>query len=647
VCGIAGIVRWNGAPVAEDEIRSMCGAIVHRGPDEEGVYIGDGVAIGMRRLSIIDLEGGHQPISNEDRSVWIVFNGEIYNYRELRRDLERNGHAFQTDSDTETIVHLYEDMGARCVERLRGMFAFAIWDERKRQLLLGRDRLGIKPLYYTERNGELIFSSELKPILQLRQVPRSVDWGAAHHLFSSLATPATQSIVAGIAKLEPARVAVASVSDPRLRIEKYWDVQFQPNETATEGELVEQLRELLTESVTLHQVSDVPVGAFLSGGIDSSAVVAMMAQPAAGRLKTFSIGFAESGFDELQYARQVATAFGTDHYDLVLRPDVVRIVEDLTWYLDEPFGDTSAIPTYMVSKLASEHVKVVLSGDGGDELFAGYDKYVVESRERQLDRIPRPLRKIAGAIGAALPEGMTGRRFLRHLALDGAERYIDASTMFRTDDMRKLFRPDAYRRLAERDAQSFSPGTLEHSGDDWLAAVQYRDLHTYLPLDILTKVDRMTMAHSLEARPPLLDHKLAEFAATIPAKFRLRGGTTKYLFKQAMRGILPDSIIDRQKHGFAVPIASWFRGELAGFARDVLLSETSRQRGFFNTAYVERLLALNARGRDLDLQLWTILSFELWCQRFLDATPRTQPAPIRRTRRIAPAVIRTTAAQLV
>src|SRR5688572_19226085 len=645
MCGIAGIVRWDGAPVAEQEIRGMCGAIVHRGPDEEGVYIGDGVAIGMRRLSIIDLEGGRQPISNEDRSVWIVFNGEIYNYRELRRDLERNGHTFQTDSDTETIVHLYEDLGPRCVERLRGMFAFAIWDEKKRQLLLGRDRLGIKPLYYTERNGELIFSSELKPILQLPHVPRAVDWGAASHLFSFLSTPSTQSIVEGIAKLEPARVAVASASDPTLRIQKYWDVQFQPNEKATEGELVEQLRAMLTESVTLHQVSDVPVGAFLSGGLDSSAVVAMMATPAAGRLKTFSIGFAEAGFDELQYARQVASQFGTDHYDLVLRPDVVKIVEDLTWYLDEPFGDTSAIPTYMVSKLASEHVKVVLSGDGGDELFAGYDKYVVEGRERRFDRIPRPLRKVAGAIGHLMPEGMTGRNFLRHLALDGAERYIDASTMFRADEMRKLFREDVWRRLAQHDPRTESLAMLGHGGDDWLAAVQYRDLHTYLPLDILTKVDRMTMAHSLEARPPLLDHRLAEFAATIPSRFRLQGGTTKFLFKQAMRGILPDAIIDRPKHGFAVPIAAWLRGDLAEFSRSLLLSDVCRQRGFFDAAHVERLLTLNARGRDLDLQLWTMMSFELWCQRFLDRTPRQQPVPVRPARRLAPAIVRLGTAQ--
>ena len=638
MCGIAGIVRWDGAPVTEDEIRGMCGAMVHRGPDEEGVFIGAGVAIGMRRLSIIDLEGGHQPIANEDRSVWIVFNGEIYNYRELRRELEQKGHTFRTDSDTETIVHLYEDLGTGCVDRLRGMFAFAIWDDRRRSLMLARDRLGIKPLYYAQHGEELLFASELKPILQVSREARAVDWGAANHLFTFLTTPSSRSIVHGIAKLEPAHVAMASAGRS-LVARKYWDVHFTPNERATEGALVEELRGLLTESVILHQVSDVPVGAFLSGGIDSSAVVGLMAKPAAGRLKTFSIGFAESDFDELPHARDVAAAFGTDHHDLVLRPDVVRIVEDLTWYLDEPFGDTSAIPTFMVSKLASEHVKVVLSGDGGDELFAGYDKYVVEGRERSYDRVPRPVRATAGAFGRAMRPGMMGRRFLQHLALDGPRRYLDASTMFRVDDLRRLFQPDAFARLAQYDPLRESLDALAHGDGDWLSAVQYRDIHTYLPLDILTKVDRMTMAHSLEARPPLLDHTLVEFAATIPARFRLKNGTTKYIFKQALRGLLPDAIIDRRKQGFAVPLARWFRGELAGFTRDLLLSGTCRQRGVFDIRQIERLLALNDRGRDLDLQLWTLLSFELWCRRFLDASPQHQPAPIRPTRYRAPAIV--------
>ena len=391
---------------------------------------------------------------------------------------------------------------------------------------------------------------------------------------------------------------------------------------------------MLNESVVLHQVSDVPVGAFLSGGIDSSAIVAMMAKPAAGRLKTFSIGFAEAGFDELAHARTVAKQFGTDHYDLVLRPDAVQIVEDLTWYLDEPFGDTSAIPTYMVSKLAAEHVKVVLSGDGGDELFAGYDKYVVEGRERAYDRLPRRGEEggrrgrradAARHEGAPVPAPSRAR-----LVQTGISTRSRCSTRTRCRACSSGARSSRSRGTTRAAPTPCDAGTAAATGSP---AIQYRDLHHYLPLDILTKVDRMTMAHSLEARPPLLDHKLVEFAATIPARFRLNGGTTKYLFKQAMRGMLPDAIIDRQKHGFAVPLARWFRGELAGFARDVLLSDTCRQRGIFDTRFVERLLQLNARGRDLDLQLWTVLSFEMWCRRFLDASPRRHGRALRPARR--------------
>ena len=627
MCGIAGIVRWDGAQVEEGDVRAMCRTMTHRGPDEEGVYIGEGVGLGMRRLSIIDLDGGQQPVTNEDRTVWVVFNGEIYNYKELRRQLEQRGHTFRTSSDTETIVHLYEDLGSQCVDQLRGMFALAIWDERRQQILLARDRLGIKPLYYAERNGELVFASELKPILQLRHVDRTLNWEAVGHLFTFLATSPDQSIVDGVKKLEPARRAIARRGSP-LRVERYWDVTFEPDEHSTENELVEQLRGLLVESVALHQVGDVPVGAFLSGGIDSSSVVATMSPLNRTRIKTFSVGFREEAYDELGHAQRVATLHDTDHHHLVLEPDVVSMVEDLAWYLDEPFGDTSAIPTYMVSKLAAEHVKVVLTGDGGDEIFAGYDKYVVEGRERAYDRVPVSLRRAAGAVGDAMPEGMRGRRFLRHLALDGSRRYLDAQTLFHTDEMSRLFRPDAFAQLVKHDPWAAS---LSHLGGDrdWISSVQYGDLQTYLPLDVLTKVDRMTMAHSIEARPPLLDHRLVEFAATIPAHFRLRDGTTKYLLKRAMRGILPDEIIDRPKQGFAVPLARWFRGPLAGFARDVLLSDTCRQRGFLNTSYVERLLQLHQGGRDLDLQLWTTLSFELWCRRFLDRAPEPAGAMAR------------------
>jgi asparagine synthase (glutamine-hydrolysing) len=638
MCGIAGIVRWDGHPVLEDDIRGMCRMMIHRGPDEEGVYLAAGVALGMRRLSIIDLDGGRQPVSNEDGSVWVVFNGEIYNYRELRQQLMRRGHTLRTSSDTETIVHLYEDFGPRCVDHLRGMFTFAIWDTRRRQLLIARDRLGIKPLYYAELDGGIAFASELKPILQLPEVGRSLNWQAVSHLFTFLATSSSQSIVDGVRKLEPGRLAVAK--DGALRIERYWDVDFEPDEHATEEELVAQLRELLIESVKLHEISDVPFGAFLSGGIDSSAVVGTMAGLTSDRVKTFSIGFAEAEYDELRHARRVADAFGTEHHELVLRPDVVQIAEDLAWYLDEPFGDTSAIPTYMVSQLAAEHVTVVLTGDGGDELFGGYDKYVTEQRERRFARVPGPIRKVMGAIGHALPEGTRGRRFLQHMALDGSRRYLDASTLFRADEMRKLFQSEAYEQIARFDPWADALSHLRGMDADWMSAIQYCDLNTYLPLDILTKVDRMTMAHSIEARPPLLDHKLVEFAAKVPAHLRLREGTSKYLLKRAMRGVLPDDIIDRPKHGFAVPLARWFRGELAGFTRDLLFSDTCRQRGLFDAAYVERLLTRHQRGRDIDLQLWTLLSLELWCRRVLDAPIHRAQRPDRAAReRILPPVI--------
>ena len=639
MCGIAGIVRFDGEPVFEHEVRAMCQMLVHRGPDEEGVYLGSGVGLGMRRLSIIDLDSSHQPIANEDRSVWVVFNGEIYNYRELRQGLLRRGHTLRTSGDTETIVHLYEEFGAGCVDHLRGMFSFAIWDVRRRQLLMARDRLGIKPLYYAELPNGLAFASELKPLLQLPEVKRDLSWEAVRHLVTFMATPSAQSIVDGVRKLEPARVATLCANG-NLRTARYWDVRFRPDEEASERDLIEQLRDLLRESVKLHEVSEVPIGAFLSGGIDSSAVVATMAGMRDEPVKTFSIGFAEAGYNELRYARSVADTFATEHYELVLRPDVVDLAEDLAWFLDEPFGDTSAIPTYMVSKLAAEHVTVVLTGDGGDELFGGYDKYVTDQDERRFDRIPRPVRQALGAVGRRLPEGTKGKRFLQHLALDGPYRYLDASTLFRDEQQRRLFTGAAYEAMSAHDPMQTALACLDRTERDALSALQYCDLNTYLPLDILTKVDRMAMAHSLEARPPLLDHKLVEFAATVPARFRIRDGSTKYLFKQAMRGLLPDDIIDRPKQGFAIPLAKWFRGELAGFARDLLCSDRSRQRGLFKTDQIERLIRLHEGGRDIDLQLWTLVSLELWCRRVLDEPWSSMRRPERASReRILPAVM--------
>lgn len=623
MCGIAGIVSNNGRPVAIEELRDMCAALVHRGPDDEGYALGTGAGLGMRRLAIIDLHTGHQPIPNEDGTVWVVLNGEIYNFQQLRRDLEALGHSFRTASDTETIVHLYEDYGPRCVDHLRGMFAFAVWDERRRCLLLARDRLGIKPLYYTEAAGRVLFASEVKALLQIADVQRRLNWGAVGHLCAFMSTPPAESIVEGVRKLEPGHVLLIEPGKP-LVPQRYWNVQFQPDEARSEDDWVESLREQLTESVMLHRVSDVPLGAFLSGGIDSSSVVATMARLTSSRVKTFSIGFSEVDYDESRYARLVAEHCGTEHHELILEPNVLDILEDLAWFLDEPFGDPSAIPTYMVSKLAAEQVTVVLSGDGGDELFGGYDKYRVEQRERRLRFLPPMVRQTLGRIAARMPDGFRGRNLLRHLALPYPERYLDASTLFRRGEQRRLFQREVWALVSEHDPWHDPSLVLSRTNGDWLSELQALDLKHYLPLDILTKVDRMSMAHSLESRVPLLDHKLVEFAATIPLRLRLNGNRTKVLFKRAMRGILPDAIIDRPKHGFAVPLGRWFRGQLSHVVRELLLSDRSVQRGIFDKAFIERLIRRHEQGRPLDLQLWTLISFELWCRAFLD-TPTKQP----------------------
>jgi asparagine synthase (glutamine-hydrolysing) len=596
----------------------MCDALAHRGPDDEGFYVGPGVGLGMRRLSIIDLATGHQPIANEDGSVWVVFNGEIYNYQELRAELERRGHVFATSTDTETIVHLYEEHGPAAVERLRGMFALALWDDKRRQLLLARDRLGIKPLYVADGGDRLLFASELKAILALGEVEPRLDWRALSHMFAFQATPADASLIDGVRKLPPGTRLVAQAGG-RRQAKRYWDVRFEPDRAHDEAYFVERLRELLTESVRVHLVSDVPLGAFLSGGIDSSAVVALMSRQKAGPIKTFSIGFTDQDFSELAHARTVARAFGTDHRELVLEPDALGILEEVAWHLDEPLGDPSAIPTYLVSRLAAESVTVVLSGDGGDELFAGYDKYVVEGRERRYGLVPRPLRRLIGRLPDVMPERMRGRRFLRHFALDGAERYLDATSMFRAEEQARLFTPEVAARLAGYDPWDSLRPSLGEGTAHWLSTLQRADINGYLPLDILTKVDRMSMAHSIETRVPLLDHRVVEFAATIPPELQLKQGVTKHVFKAAMRGILPDAIIDRRKQGFAVPLGRWFRGRLAGVLRELLLSPASRQRGIIEPSFVERLIERHEAGRPLDMELWTLLSFELWCRRFLDA----------------------------
>jgi asparagine synthase (glutamine-hydrolysing) len=625
MCGIAGIVSLDRKPVDPGELQRMCDAIIHRGPDDEGFYFEPGVGLGMRRLSIIGLDTGHQPIHNEDGTIQVVFNGEIYNYKELRHDLQQRGHSFYTETDTETLVHLYEEYGPKLVEKLRGMFAFAIWDGRKRQLLLARDRLGIKPLFYAYIHGRLIFASEVKAMLQLPEVNIALNWKSTQRLFTFLSTPNDESIVEGIHKLCPGHILIAA-ENKAIRVEQYWDVQFTPDYEHDENYFVERLRELLQEAVRLRMISDVPVGAFLSGGLDSSAVVALMSGMASEPINTYTIGFEDSGFDETPYARRVAEQFGTVHTEQILAMDALDVIEDIAWYLDEPLGDASAIPTYMVSKLAAKNVKVALSADGGDELFAGYDKYVVEGRERSYRFVPAGIRKAMGLLGRALPDNTRGKNFLGHFAMDGMNRYLDASTFFKLEEQKHLFNPDVFK-LMSTDPTRSEIAHLRKDNGNWLSSLQYLDLKSYLPLDILTKVDRMSMAHSLEARVPLLDHKLVEFAATIPPEFKLREGATKHIFKKAMRGVLPDTIIDRPKHGFAVPLGQWFKGRFDDFLHDLLLSDTSKKRGILNVAHVEHLIQRHGAGRPLDNQLWTLISFELWCRTFMDQRPAPRGLP--------------------
>ncbi len=617
MCGIAGIVSFEGRPIHERELRDMCDVIVHRGPDDSGYYLGAQAGLAMRRLSIIDLASGRQPVSNEDGSVWVVLNGEIYNFKQLRAELESRGHVFATRSDTEVIVHLYEEYGKHCVEHLRGMFGFALWDDRQKQFLLARDRIGIKPVYYAELGGRLVFASELKSILQLPEAGRELNRAAVAHLFTFLSTPPAEAIIGGVRKLEPAHLLTASPGRSAV-VERYWDLNLEPDYSKPEEYFVEGIRALIEESVRLHMVSDVPLGAFLSGGIDSSAVAASAAMLSADRLKTFSIGFSEPEYNELDYARLVAARYDTDHHELTLGPDAFVSLEDLAWHLDEPFGDSSAIPTYMVSKLAAQSVKVVLSGDGGDELFAGYDKYVVEERERSRVNLPAPVRRLLGAVSRRMPDGMRGKNYLRHTSLRGAERYLDASTLFRRDDFAKLFEGDFANSLSAFEPWKARAAHMERDDRHWLSTLQDTDIRNYLPLDILTKVDRMSMAHSIETRVPLLDHKLVEFAATVPPEMQLQGSVTKRLFKRAMRGILPDGVIDRPKRGFAVPLSYWFRGRLRSEVRELLLGERTRRRGIFNTRYIESLVSRHERGRNLDLELWTLISFELWSRVFVD-----------------------------
>jgi asparagine synthase (glutamine-hydrolysing) len=623
MCGIAGILRADGGPVDESLLASMTSVLAHRGPDGQGVSVQGPAGLGHRRLAIIDLATGDQPMFSGDGTIGVVFNGEIYNFRELRRELEGRGFEFRTTSDTEVLLRAYEAYGVDCLRHLRGMFAFALWDGRRRRLVLARDRVGIKPLVYAWDGRRLLFASEIKGLLQDPTVPRDLDWEAFGDYLTYHYVPSPRTIFRAIRKLPPASYLVLDLDRGEPELQRYWDLRFAPDERRSEADWGAELRVQLQDAVRSHLVSDVPIGAFLSGGLDSSTVVALMAQGGASPVRTFSIGFGESDYDELAWARLVARRYGTDHYEFVVKPEALDLLPQLAWQFDEPFADSSALPTYCVAKITREHVTVALSGDGGDENFAGYRRYArAQALHERLDGMPgRLARSVFRAAGRLLPPGARGQRYAELRGEAPVDRYFRMMTAHRSRSVGRLLTAETRVRLGEDHRMAAFRGiAAEGQALDYVSTLQYLDVRTYLPEDILTKVDRTSMLVSLEARVPLLDHRLMEFVATMPTRFKLRDGLGKRILRDTVARDLPPELLTRAKMGFGVPLESWFRGELQGYARDVLLGARARQRGWLEPAAVTRLLDAHTRAaRDHSSQIWALLCLEEWARRWLDS----------------------------
>jgi asparagine synthase (glutamine-hydrolysing) len=636
VCGIVGTVRREGRPADPALIERMCAALEHRGPDARGVHAEGPAGLGIQRLRVVDLEGGDQPIYNEDRSVAVVLNGEIYNFRELRRRLEAAGHRFRTDGDTETIVHLYEEEGVECVRSLDGMFAFALWDAPRQRLLIARDRVGKKPLFYSLHAGGLSFASELRALLEDDQVPRELDEEALDCYLAYGYVPAPLCIFRAVRKLPPATCMVHEGGD--LSFARYWQLDYaRKHQVEDARELHGPLLETLRRSVRRRLVADVPLGAFLSGGIDSSAVVAAMALESPDPVRTFSIGFDSARFDELEHARAVAAQFGTEHEELRVRPDAIEIAPRIARHYGEPFADSSAVPSFYLAELTRRHVTVALNGDGGDESFAGYTRYAANVLAGRLERVPAPLRRLAGGLAARLPESPEeqsarnrARRLGASLRLDGPGRYARYVSLFDREQRQRLYGDEL--RAAVGDgvvaAEAIAEPWREASGRDRLDLLLEVDVRTYLPGDLLTKIDIATMAHSLEARSPFLDPEMMQFAASIPAPMKLRGMEKKAVLRDALRAWLPASILDRPKQGFSVPLAEWLRGELREYSREVLLDPGAFSVGRFRAGAVEALLDEHRDGSDHSQRIWALLMLELWRTEVLEARPAPSVAVV-------------------
>jgi asparagine synthase (glutamine-hydrolysing) len=622
MCGIVGMWRGpGGEPVDQASLRRMNAAIVHRGPDDEGLYVDGAFGMGMRRLSINDLAGGNQPLGNEDGSVVVMCNGEIYNSPELRRELEARGHRFRSHSDVAVIPHLYEEYGEDFVEKLDGMFALALWDTKRRRLVIARDRLGIKPLYVAERGNAVAFASEVSALVAGGWC-ESIDFASLHHYLALGYIPAPGSIFAGVRKLEPGtQLTLEEGRAPAHR--RYWELRFAPAaRTQSDEAYADEVLTTLRAAVKSHLLSDVPVGVFLSGGVDSSGLVALMSEVAGQRIQTFSIGFEEKTFNELALARQVAERYGTDHHELVVRPDAVGVLPQMVRHFGEPFADSSAVPVYYVSELAHRNVKVVLSGEGGDEVFAGYETYLAGKYSALYRRLPGIVgRTLVPALVDLMPVSHArvsldykAKRFVRGAYLPLEDGHFWWKVVLSEAVQSELCTGPARNGHLET-ADLFRAAAARAGTDDWLARLQAIDAHVYLPDNILTKADRMSMAHSLEARVPYLDRALVELAARLPSDVKLRRFTKKYVLKQALRNHVPAEILRAKKRGFNVPVPSWLRGELREMMQDVLAPAALRRVGLFEPEYLRRLIDEHVAMRvDHSRPLWTLLVFMTWHQ---------------------------------
>jgi len=645
MCGIAGVLyAESNRLVPKALLGQMAASLAHRGPNASSVWSAAGIGLVHTRLSIIDLATGDQPIGNEDGSVQVVFNGEIYNYREIREQLKARGHRLRTTSDTEVLVHLYEDFGDAFVSQLRGMFAFAIWDARRKRLLLGRDRLDIKPLYVYRDAEKLLFGSELKAILADPSVPRQVDDLALNDYLAFGMTVGARSIFRRVAKVPAAHTVAAEFSNLNQPAQRYWQLAFKTNEKLSAAEWQEIVRSKVADAVKSHLVADVPVGAFLSGGIDSSVVVACATKAAERPIQTFSIGFREQRFNELPFARMVADAYGTQHVEQIVTPDAVSLLNDLSYYYDEPFGDSSSIPTYLVSKLASRHVRVVLSGDGGDEAFGGYARYLHDVREAAIRRrVPRWMRQAVLAPAASawprsdwLPRALRAKSFLTNLSLEPAQAYANTLSLSRSDARRALMA--RHRRAAihvDEGDHAIRSAYESADSDDALISMCAADLAVTLPDDYLVKVDRASMANGLEVRPPLLDHELLELTMTIPSRWKIRGGEGKWIMKQAFHADLPAGILKRPKAGFEIPVDDWLRGPLRPVFEEVVLNASAPVADLVDQSVARKLFEAHGRGWSRHGSvLWTLLALGAWANRHMRSSPAAQqPEALEKARR--------------